>query len=169
MRLNNNERYFVKFLVAYDSDYGNTAKVAEAISVALKAYGDSTAKQISKIKTNDLKNISLLVLGSPTQGGQATKPTQQFIDELTAETLSDLNLAVFDTRFEINEQVLPLRLLMKTIGYAAPKMAKAVQKKGGQLISEPKGFIVTGREGPLKDTELASAKSWATTLAQNAR
>lgn len=159
----------MKFLVAYATQYGNTAKIADSISKSLSEHGSSSPKPISKISTSDLNDIDLLVIGSPTQGGQATKPTQQFIDDLPDDLLNHCDVAVFDTRFEISEQPLPLRLLMKTIGYAAPKMAKSIEKKGGQLVSEPQGFIVTDREGPLKDSELALAKSWATSLAQTVR
>lgn len=155
----------VKFLVTYATEYGNTAKIAEMVSTSLSNHGSSALKPISKVTSDDLNGISLLVIGSPTQGGQATKPTQEFINTLPAELFTHCDVAVFDTRYNIEEQKLPLRLLMKTIGYVAPKMAKALQQKGGQLISEPQGFIVTGKEGPLGKSEHDRAQAWASNLA----
>jgi flavodoxin I len=40
-------------------------------------------------------------------------------------------------------------------------MAKALQKKGGDLASPPEGFWVIKQEGPLADGELERAAAWA--------
>lgn len=155
----------MKSLVAYDSAYGNTAKIAETISVSLEDYGQSVCKQVGDIAENDLVSLDLLIVGSPTQGGKPTKPTAQFIDALSAELLSHSKVAVFDTRFEASKQKTGLRMLMRTIGYAATKMASKIEKRGGAIISEPTGFFVTEKEGPLKEGELERASAWAVKLA----
>lgn len=36
--------------------------------------------------------------------------------------------------------------------------------KGGRLAALPAGFIVIGKEGPLKEGELVRATVWATSL-----
>lgn len=152
-------------LVVYDSAYGNTKEIAEAINLSLSRYGDSTVRQISQVKESGLGGIDLLVIGSPTQGGKPTKPTQHFINELPKELLRQTSVAIFDTRFEASEQKLPLRILMKTIGYAATKMTKSIQQKGGKTIFEPQGFIVSNQEGPLNEGEIERASTWAAQLA----
>lgn len=53
---------------------------------------------------------------------------------------------------------------MRIIGYAAPKMSKALKRKGGTVVSEPQGFIVGDQKGPLRDRELARAEAWAREL-----
>lgn len=157
----------MKSLVAYDSAYGNTANIAEAINLSLNKYGKSSVKQVTAVNESDLKGVDMLVIGSPTQGGRPTKPTQQFIDELPEELLRQSGIAIFDTRFEVSEQKLPLRILMKTIGYAATKMAKSIQQRGGNLIAEPQGFIVSDQNGPLKEGEIERAGAWAAQLANS--
>jgi len=156
----------MRSLAVYDSAYGNTAKVARAIHASLEKHGASSLKMIADVTSGDLQGIDILVIGSPTQGGRPTIPTQEFIDNLPKEVLKKTGVAIFDTRFESSEQKLALRILMGTIGYAAEKMAKSVQQRGGKILSEPQGFIVSGKEGPLKEEELERASTWAAKLAQ---
>jgi hypothetical protein len=54
-----------------------------------------------------------------------------------------------------------LRFIVNTGGYAASTIAKALKKKGANLIAAPEGFLVTGEQGPLKDGELDRAAEWA--------
>jgi hypothetical protein len=75
-------------------------------------------------------------------------------------------MTVFDTRLGPEDVGLGLRLLMNVIGYAAPRIAKALVAKGYTLVGEPKGFIVTGKEGPLADGELDRARNWGADLAR---
>ncbi len=53
----------MKSLVIYDSVYGNTEKIAQAIGKTLKG----NAISIKQVKPEDLKGIDLLLVGSPTQ------------------------------------------------------------------------------------------------------
>jgi hypothetical protein len=57
-----------------------------------------------------------------------------------------------------------MRLLVKTGGYAASRIADRLKKAGGNLIVPPEGFYVEDTEGPLKAGELERAASWATSL-----
>ena len=55
----------MKILVVYDSYFGNTEKVAQANGEAL---GDDVAvKRPSEVKTDELSDLGLLVVGSPTR------------------------------------------------------------------------------------------------------
>jgi hypothetical protein len=54
---------------------------------------------------------------------------------------------------------------MKVIDFAAPRIAKTLVAKGGQLATDPEGFIVIGKQGPLKEGELERALQWAKQLA----
>ena len=49
----------------------------------------------------------------------------------------------------------------KTGGYAAPSIAKRLEKAGGRLAVPPEGFAVVGTEGPMKQGELERAAEWA--------
>jgi hypothetical protein len=53
---------------------------------------------------------------------------------------------------------------MRVINFAAPRIAKTLVTMGGQLAADPEGFIVVGKQGPLKEGELARAVTWAKQL-----
>jgi hypothetical protein len=64
-----------------------------------------------------------------------------------------VRVAAFDTRMT--------NRLILIFGVAAPKIAKALQGRGGTQVGAPAGFFVTGGEGPLKEGELERAGGWA--------
>ena len=152
----------MKAYIIYDSMYGNTEKIAQAIGNGLT--GEVKVVRVGEDDPSELKTCDLLILGSPVHGGRATPALDEFIKKLPANSLQGMSVAVFDTRFESEEQGIGLRLLMSVIRYAAPRLAKALEKKGGILVAEPEGFIVENKEGPLKQGELERATKWATQL-----
>lgn len=143
-------------LVIYDSQFGNTEKIAQAIGRSISAK----VIQVASLNASDLKNIDQLVIGSPTQGGRATPAVQKFISDISPKTLVNTEVAVFDTRFREKDLNFALRLLVKTIGYAASKMANILKSKGAKLFVPPEGFIVKNKEGPLASGELERAGKW---------
>lgn len=147
-------------LVVFDSAYGNTAKVAQAVGAALAERYETRVESLSDVTASDLSGTNLLVVGSPTQGGRPTKNIQDFIDQLPAKSLQGVGVAAFDTRFALNEHGLGLRLLMKVIGFAAERIAATLESKGGKRVAAPEGFIVEDKEGPLKVGELERAAAW---------
>jgi hypothetical protein len=78
---------------------------------------------------------------------------QEYLDRIQASALEGVQVAGFDTRMT--------NRLITIFGTAAPKIAKALQKKGGTLVGSPAGFYVTGGEGPLKEGEIERAAAWA--------
>jgi hypothetical protein len=54
------------------------------------------------------------------------------------------------------------------VGVAAPRIATALQGKGGRLATVPEGFTVTGKEGPLKEGEMERAIAWGKEIAAGA-
>lgn len=149
-------------LVIYDSAYGNTAKIAEVIERVATKFGEAHRVLAEKFTSRDMENVDMLFVGSPTQGGAPTKIIQALLDErLPQATIDHIKVASFDTRLDINGHGFWLKLLMKTIGFAAPKIAHRFGHHSGQLVGTPQGFIVSGREGPLADGELQRAETWA--------
>lgn len=147
-------------LVLYDSAFGNTAKIAEAI-----ASGLGTRVVMAKdVPQETLRGLRLLVLGSPTQGGTMTPYLQQYCKDMPAGLLQGVRIAAFDTRLEEHKQNAGLKMLMRVIGYAAPKISSKLISKGAGLVADPVGFIVSGKEGPLKDGELDRAHVWGESL-----
>lgn len=153
-------------LVIYSSAYGNTAAIANTIRASLSKYGSAEVADSRDLDFYELPNIDLVVVGSPTQGGRPTEAIEQVVQDLPPNLFHHALFGVFDTRLEAKEQNSGLRLLMKLIGYAAPKLAKAIEKRGGVLIAPPVGFVVHGKEGPIEDGELKLAARWAQGIAQ---
>lgn len=146
----------MKKLVVYDSQHGNTQKIAGAIAKSISAK----SRNVSETSIADLKNIDTLIVGSPTQGGQPTQKIQTFLSLIPKGSLKNVKVAAFDTRFSEKKVSFALKILIKTIGCAAPKIAKSLEAKGGNPILPPEGFIVKGTEGPLAEGELERAKKW---------
>lgn len=154
----------MKVVIIYDSKYSNTAKVANAMLSALNQSNVTRLVLAEDASGADLHEVDVLVVGSPTQGGRPTQHIQRFMDNLHEGVLKNIRIAVFDTRFAIDEHGPGLELLMKTMGFAAPHMAAGLGAKGGILAIEPEGFIVQGKEGPLKKGELERARQWAKSI-----
>lgn len=154
----------MKTLIIYDSAYGNTAKIADRLAAAFKNHEEVKTSMVTEFNPEDLTAAELLVVGPPTQGGRPTQNIQEFMHDLPHNALKNKLVAAFDTRFAMKEHGFGLRVLMKTIGFAAPKIADDLKTKGGKLIQEPEGFIVEDKEGPLKNGETERATMWMNTV-----
>jgi len=155
----------MKTLIIYDTMYGNTKQIAKSIGDAIT--GDVKVLRIGEVNPSELGSIDLLIVGSPTQGFRPTRLVQTFIDNIPGHTLRGIDAAAFDTRIPASEVRTGLRLLMKLGGYAAKRIADALKKKGGNLVVSPEGFLVKGREGPLKEGELERAANWAKAIVKS--
>ena len=149
----------VKALIVYDSWYGNTEKIATSMSSVIP--GDVKVLRASEAHASDVGSIDILIVGSPTQGFRATKPIQKFVKSIPEGALEGISVAAFDTRMPADDAGKGLRFIMKVGGYAAPRIADELRKKGGNPRVPPEGFFVKGKEGPLKEGELERAASWA--------
>ena len=159
----------LKALVIYDSQYGNTEKIAWAIRDALSAKAETRLVRASNVAPRDLSAVDVLIVGSPTQRFHATEPIDRL---LKGVSLRGVNAAAFDTRFDMDEvDSRALRLAVKVAGdsaaYAAPRISAALEKVGATIVAPPEGFIVTGTEGPLRDGELQRAGEWAKGILAN--
>jgi len=152
----------MKSLIIFDSAYGNTEKIARAIGDGLS--GEIEVCHIDQANISKLSGYDMIIIGSPTQGGKPTVAVQRFLNNILPDGLKNIKVAAFDTRFSEKEVNLALKLLIKTIGYAALKIAKTLESKGGGLAAAPEGFIVTGKDGPLKEGELERAVGWGKKL-----
>lgn len=143
----------MKTLVVYDSLYGNTEIIAQAIGAAIP--DEVEVQRVGQVNTGDLKAADLLIVGSPTHGALPTEAIQGLIERLGPPTREGAKAATFDTR-------LTWFFLERWGGFAAPKMAVTLKEKGWTLVGEPGGFFVRGlKKGPLKDGEIERAAAWA--------
>jgi flavodoxin len=143
----------MKTLVVYDSLYGNTKAVAQAIAQAIG--GEMRLLHVRQVGASDLAGVDLLILGSPTHGSLASEATRSLLGTMGSPSQANARAATFDTR-------LTWPFLERWGGFAASKMASSLQEKGWTLVGEPGGFFVRGlKKGPLKPGELDRAARWA--------
>lgn len=149
-------------LVVYDSVFGNTEKIAQAIATALKTQ----ALPVGETTIEMLQGLDVLIVGSPTRGFRPSEGMAKFLKALPRNHLTGIGVAAFDTRIvlqTINSSF--LRFVVDKGGYAASTIEKALQRLGGRPLTPAEGFFVTGEQGPLKDGELDRASTWASHIA----
>ncbi|MEQ8198579.1 MAG: flavodoxin domain-containing protein [Clostridiaceae bacterium] len=153
----------MKIVIIYDSVYGN----AEKIGMAVKG-GFGTGHEVSVIKAKDadcrdIEGTELLIVGSPTHGGWFTEPVKVFLDKLPEKSLEGIKAASFATSSSAENQGVFMKIITKVFCNASPRIAKVLKMKGADIIGS-ESFLVTGKEGPLKDNEIHHAQEWARNL-----
>lgn len=143
----------MKGYVVYDSAFGNTQAVAEAIAQGLKPIR-AAAVSVTDFKPGSLAGGDLLVVGSPINGWRPTPKITELLGQLGNGKLKGIKAAAFDTR---------VRFFIH--GDAARKITKLLTEGGAHIISHPTPFYVRGTEGPLRTGELDRATTWARNLA----
>ncbi|HDK26267.1 MAG TPA: flavodoxin family protein [Candidatus Atribacteria bacterium] len=152
----------MKILIIYDSFFGNTEKIAQAVGNSLSSKENAETIRVSKVKPEQLIGLELIIVGSPTRAFRPTKAIMHFLNKIPLNGLKGVKVAAFDTRIstaDVNSRF--LNILVKLFGYAAKPIADKLEKKGGSLIIPPEGFFVKDSEGPLKDGEIERAVDWA--------
>jgi flavodoxin len=147
----------MKGVVIYDTTYGNTKKIAEAITETLKESG----LKVDIFHLKDIKDISrdydFLILGSPTKIGTMSWAVRGFIGKkINGEEWANKPFAAFDTEGE--------SIMKKGGGSAAEKISKKLKDKGLTQLQPALKVAVLGMKGPLKDGEIEKAKEYAKKL-----
>jgi flavodoxin len=141
----------MKSLVIYDSTHGNTKIIAETIAKELG--DDAVAMTVSDFKLDYLQEVKFLVVGSPVIAWQPTTKMNEFLAKFKKKQLDGFKGAAFDTR-----------VTLFIHGDAAGKMAVELARAGAVVVTEPMGFKVNGKEGPLLDGEIERAAAWGRSL-----
>lgn len=143
----------MKALIVFDSAYGNTRAVAEAIAQGLRPIR-AGAVSVTDFNPGNLSVGDLLIVGSPINGWRPTPKITELLGQLGNGKLEGIKAAAFDTR---------VRFFIH--GDAAKKITKLLKEGGANIISAPAPFYVQGTEGPLRAGELEKAADWARSLA----
>jgi len=174
----------MKMVVTYESMFGCTHQVAEAICEGLREGAPDAQVDCVPVAaaTSEVLDADLLVVGGPTHmlhatsprsramglKGEASKPgfhpepdaagpgVRELLDRLPHGRAGAV-AAAFDTR-------LPSRLA----GGASRSIEHGLRRHGWVLAVPREGFLVEGTEGPLKAGEVERARAWGATLARTA-
>ena len=163
-------------VVVFESIYGNTREVANAVAAGLG--GDTVVAAVGDVDEAALTETELVVVGGPTHmHGLATSMSRKMAVK-GAEEDSDVELdpaaksergvrdwladlggggaaAAFDTRIDKSPAL---------TGSAARGIAKRLRRRGFTVVADPESFFVDDAEGPLVEGELERARAWGASL-----
>lgn len=138
-------------LVIYDTQFGNTRQVAQAIADALGEQMQVRLIPAEEAGKGDLQAADLIAVGCPTQGRGATTAIENLFEKVANNALQGTPALAFDTRLHWPGWL---------SGMAASQIARQLQRIGCRLLVPPESFFVVGGEGPLVEGELERATSW---------
>ncbi|EID52422.1 flavodoxin family protein [Saccharomonospora xinjiangensis] len=163
----------MRSLVVYESMFGNTRAVAEAVAEGLG--DDVRIVEVGDAPTEVGADVDLLVIGAPTHAFGLSRPStrddaaqrahkagtrflsrsdgvREWLERV--RVTAPVGLAVFDTK--VDKPRLP--------GSAAKKVAKQLRGAPVEPVAAPRHFLVADALGPLIDGELDRAREWGSRL-----
>jgi Flavodoxin len=169
----------MRAVVIYESMYGNTHRVADAIGAGLETSFDVTVVPVAKADPDVLAGAGLVVVGGPTHAhGMSRAATRKAAGEAAAKPGSGVTVepgalgpglrewfgalgrypvkaAAFDTRIHGPSAV---------TGRAAKGVTRLLREHGFDVLTKPESFLVT-RDNALDPGEADRAHDWAAKLA----
>ena len=169
----------MKAVVVYESMYGNTHLIADAIGAGLSTGFDVSVVAVGAASPALLADADLVVAGGPTHAhGMSRAATRRAAVEAAAKPVGGLTVepdalgpglrdwfgtlgrypakaAAFDTRMPG-----PAALT----GRASKKATRLLREHGFDVVAEPESFLVTKRD-VLAPDEAARARAWGASLA----
>jgi flavodoxin len=148
----------MRAIVIFDSKFGNTEKIAQAIARGIGTLGSVRVLSAADPTPAFAERPDLLIVGGPTQS-RGMSPALRSVLDAVPQGLRGVSAATFDTRYR------GPKLIM---GSAAEAAAKSLGKAGNRIVAAPEGFYV-GRTGPMEQQaleggELERAEAWARTV-----
>jgi menaquinone-dependent protoporphyrinogen IX oxidase len=164
----------MKVLVVYESMYGNTHMVAEAIAAGARGVAEAEAVSLERVTPDAVRAADLLVVGGPTHVHTMSRPMTRKAardaaakdDELRLDEAADAAegvrewlaslgpvdglAAAFDTRIDAAAIL---------TGRASKGIARFLRKHGYRLIADPESFLVT-KTNDLVPGEETRAEAW---------
>lgn len=149
----------MKVIILYDTKYGNTEKVAKAISEGMKevGFGEVTVKSGSETTPQELREAGVWIFGSPTHIGTTTRNFKRLIRWMKKERPVGKKGVAFDTRLE------------KSRRGASDKLVHVMQALEIEILDGPFYFRVKDVKGPLITGELEKATTLGRKLAGQIR
>ncbi len=170
----------MRSLVVFESMYGNTHRIASAITEGLAAVCSAELLPVSEVDRALLEQIDLVVVGGPTHAHSMTRSSTRRSAVDTARALGkslkveptalddglrewfesvgpiSARAAAFDTRFEGPPAL---------TGRASRAISKRLKRHGAQLLAKPESFLVD-RQNQLLTGQEDRARRWGEELAR---
>jgi flavodoxin len=143
-----------KAIVIYDSNFGNTEKIAKSLASGLNENGiEVDSFKVDDVQLNKLSEYDLLAIGGPTHGFGMSKPIKEFFQKLEHVDLQDKKAFAFDTKNR------------GRWGSAAKGIEKRLKKIGMNIVMPCASATVRGLKGPLHDSMESKFKQIGADLA----
>jgi hypothetical protein len=161
----------MRALVVYESMFGNTEAVAQAIAGGILESMGVELVEVGGAPAVVPQDVTLLVVGGPTHAFGMSRPAsrleaarhvsavislergiREWLEDLPVRTTATL-ATVFDTR-----------ALSRVTGSAARAASRRLDRLDYPLVAPPESFRVTRVAGPLVDGELDRARAWGKAL-----
>jgi menaquinone-dependent protoporphyrinogen IX oxidase len=150
------EIFLKNALIVFESKYGNTKLVAEAIATGLRKAGgfEVNISEVATLDHNRVASANIVIIGSPNHMGSALKSVTSFIDSLSQSEMEHKQFAVFDT------------FMGGDFEKAAKKMEAYLKVKlpNVTMASSHLSIKVNGTKGPIADLELPKAEEFGTRI-----
>lgn len=167
----------MKTMVVYESMFGNTRDVAEAIADGLRVVSEIEMYEVGEAPDMIGQDVDLLIVGGPThQFGMTRSSSRESAASQSDEPLVSsgrgvrewlstvdpgrpgLPAAAFDTTMKSPR-------FLKYLGSAAGSIMKQLRARGCEPAARPERFWVDGGQGPLTDGEMDRARQWSADVA----
>jgi hypothetical protein len=167
----------VNALVVYESMFGNTQKVAEAVAEGLSTGMQVDMQEVGAAPDKIGDQVSLLVVGAPTHALSLSRENtrRQAAEQANGSLVSKgrgvrewigglkkpnkkLAIASFDTRMAMPSW-------LRIAPTAGPSIEKRLRKLGLRVATPSESFVVADTTGPLESGELERAREWGRSLA----
>ncbi len=160
----------MKVIVAYDTFYGNTKQVAEAIAEQARADGNEVELRDVKQDYPTPPQGDVLFIGSPVRVARVTRPTRRFVKRLDKNAWSGRPIVVFTTtamapKADATEK--QKQTAQKWAFDVGPKFKEKIRSRGLNAIDQVLFVEVKDVKGPLVDTGLEKAKQFTHEVLQS--
>ncbi len=142
-------------LIVYESVFGNTQALAEAIAQVIRQKGTVRLSRVDQFSAAEAKGNDLILVGCPTHRHSVPRAVRTLLESVPRKALRGIAVAAFDTRYQMARW---------KSGSAAPRVAHKLRRLGGRQVAAPESFFVDAREGPLAKGELERAQGWAESI-----
>lgn len=158
-------------IVVYESHWGSTAAIAAAIADGLGH--DARALNTDEATGPALAAAELIVAGAPVIAFALPREAMriQIAADVKAPTSPDVSHPLLRTWLDALPAGMGWGAAFETRIWWSPRGATGsieskLRQAGYARLAKAERFIVAGAYGPLRDGELARARSWGTALAQ---
>ncbi len=148
----------MKVIIVYESVYGNTKKIAEAMAEVLDRNENikCVVKKPDEIHTDELGEYDVILFGCPNHNQEPAANLLHFIDRAAIVNLEGKRFTTFDTYTGGNKSIAQSKLE----AYIKDKIPVV------RVLTEGFSAKVKGPRGPLADDEIQRAHDFARSIVE---